>query len=63
MARTALFLTVDTNKAATYENHCNKWLADANEAAERGNHEKAERCYEKSQYWLDKANKARGWGE
>lgn len=38
-------------------------LADANEAAERGNRQKAEKLYEKSQYWLDRANKLRGWGE
>lgn len=40
-----------------------KWLADGNAAAEKGNHIKAEKCYAKSQYWLDKANKDRGWGE
>lgn len=40
-----------------------RYLADANEAAEQGKTEKAERLYEKSQYWLDKANPARGWGE
>ena len=39
----------------------NRWLAEGNEAAERGNHKKAERCYEKGQYWLDRANKALGW--
>lgn len=33
-----------------------KWLADGNEHAERGEREKAERCYDKSQYWLDRAN-------
>lgn len=40
-----------------------RWLADANEAAERGNHVKAERLYEKGQYWLDLSNKLRGNGE
>jgi len=39
---------------------CNKWLADGNEAAEQGNHAKAEKCYEKSQYWLDRFNKLCG---
>jgi hypothetical protein len=47
----------------TAEERAAKWLADANEQAEKGNHEKAERMYEKSQYWLDRANKDRGWGE
>lgn len=35
-------------------------LAKANEAAERGQHDKAERLYERSQYWLDRANKLLG---
>lgn len=39
-----------------------KYLADANEAAERGNHEKAEKLYEKGQFWLDRSNKLRGAG-
>lgn len=42
------------------EERANKWLADANEAAERGNHAKAERLYEKAQYWLDRFNKLAG---
>ncbi|WP_087132042.1 hypothetical protein [Caballeronia pedi] len=33
-----------------------KWLADGNEAAERGDRRKAEQCYEKSQFWLDRYN-------
>lgn len=37
-----------------------RYLADANEAAELGQHEKAERLYEKGQYWLDRSNKLRG---
>ncbi|RWF33758.1 hypothetical protein [Mesorhizobium sp.] len=35
-------------------------LADANEAAEKGQKAKAEKLYDKSQYWLDRA-KLRGW--
>lgn len=35
-------------------------LASANEASERGDHDKAERLYERSQYWLDRSNKLRG---
>lgn len=35
-------------------------LADANEAAERGDKARAERLYAKAQYWLDRSNKARG---
>lgn len=47
----------------TAEERAGRWLADANEAAEQGKHEKAEKLYAKSQYWLDRANNARGWGE
>lgn len=32
------------------------WLADGNEAAERGDKKKADACYEKSQFWLDRYN-------
>lgn len=39
------------------------WLAKANEAAEKGQNEKAERLYEKGQHWLDVSNKLRGCGE
>jgi len=39
------------------------WLYRANLAAERGEHEKAERMYEKGQKWLDLSNKLRGCGE
>lgn len=35
-------------------------LADANEAAENGNRAKADRLYEKGQYWLDRYNKLAG---
>ena len=37
-----------------------RYLADANEAAERGEAEKAERLYEKGQFWLDRLNKLLG---
>ncbi len=37
-----------------------RYLADANEAAERGNSAKAERLYEKGQFWLDRYNKLAG---
>lgn len=37
-------------------------LAAANEAAERGNHAKAEKLYAKGQHWLDRSNKLRGNG-
>lgn len=33
-----------------------RWLADGNDAAERGNRAKADLCYEKSQFWKDRYN-------
>ena len=36
------------------------YLADANAAAERGQHEKAEKLYAKGQFWLDRYNKLVG---
>lgn len=38
------------------------WLARANQAAERGEKEKAERMYAKGQKWLDLSNKLHGNG-
>lgn len=33
-----------------------RWLANGNEAAERGDSARAERCYDKAQFWLDRYN-------
>lgn len=38
------------------------WLAKGNYHAERGNKAKAEECYSKGQFWLDRSNKLRGNG-
>lgn len=37
-----------------------RYLADANEAAENGNQAKANKLYEKGQFWLDRYNKLAG---
>lgn len=37
-----------------------KYLGDANEAEERGDHGRAERLYAKSQFWLDRYNRLAG---
>lgn len=37
-----------------------RYLADANEAAERGDTVKAEKLYAKGQFWLDRYNKLAG---
>ena len=46
--------------AESYSGH---WLALGNEYAERGDSVNAERCYAKSQYWLDRANLLSNQGE
>lgn len=38
----------------------NQYLADANEASERGDKMKADKFYEKGQFWLDRYNKLAG---
>lgn len=48
------------DKIADADMHGGRWLAKANEYAERGDHEKAEKCYAKGQYWLDRANQLLG---
>lgn len=47
-------------KALTAEVRASQWLADGNAARERGNMAKAEKCYAKSQFWLDRYNKLTG---
>lgn len=42
------------------EERGNRALADANEAAERGDHEKAATLYAKGQFWLDRYNRLAG---
>lgn len=54
---------IDTRKlyerVAEYDMRGSNWLAMANEYAEAGKKEKAEECYDKCQYWLDKSNALR----
>lgn len=35
------------------------WLAKANELAERGKQQQADRAYQKGQFWLDRSNRLR----
>lgn len=49
-------------KIADADARGSKYLADANEASEKGNQAKAENLYAKGQYWLDRSNKLRGAG-
>lgn len=41
------------------EVRCDQWLAAGNLASERGDAQKAQKCYDKSQFWLDRANALR----
>lgn len=47
-------------KAIDAEARCSRWLADGNEATEKGNAVKAEKCFKKAQFWLDRFNKICG---
>jgi hypothetical protein len=47
-------------KADDAEMRAGKWLADANEANEAGDKERAEKLYAKAQFWLDRMNKYLG---
>ncbi|WP_434716313.1 hypothetical protein [Paraburkholderia sp. A3RO-2L] len=38
------------------ETRASQWLADANEARERGDEKRAAECDAKSQHWLDRFN-------
>jgi hypothetical protein len=49
-----------SERVADADDRGGRYLADANEAAERGDTAKAEKLYEKGQYWLDLSNKLRG---
>ena len=51
-----------SEKIADADERGGRYLADANEAAERGDDDKAEKLYEKGQYWLDRANRLLGNG-
>ncbi|MBY3055055.1 hypothetical protein HF263_03045 [Rhizobium leguminosarum] len=49
-----------SERIADADDRGGRYLADANEAAERGDTAKAGKLYEKVQYWLDLSNKLRG---
>lgn len=52
---------IENDPAATAEMHSSHYLAEGNAADERGDHTKADAFFEKSQEWLDEANRLRGW--
>lgn len=51
-----------SERIAEADERGSRYLADANEAAEAGKKDKAEKLYEKGQFWLDRSNKLRGNG-
>jgi hypothetical protein len=53
-------LSTSHPKVLDAEQRCSTWLADGNEYNERGQKAKAEKCYDKAQYWLDRYNKLTG---
>lgn len=42
------------------EIRCSQWLADGNEADERGDKITAQKCWDKSGFWRDRYNKLAG---
>lgn len=52
-----------TERIFDAEVRSSKWLADGNEYAEAGKTAMAEKCYDKGQFWLDRANLLSGLGE
>ena len=55
MAKTLQEKIVEAEQRASF------YLAEGNEAEEKGRSQKAEQLYEKGQRWLDKLNKLQGW--
>ena len=49
-----------TDRIADADQRGNDWLARARDAADRGDQKRAEECYRKGNYWLDRSNKLRG---
>lgn len=50
-------------RVLTAETRASQWLADANEARERGDVKRATECDAKSQFWLDRFNVLSGRGD
>ena len=53
-------MTATREKIIEAEQRGSAWLADGNEAEERGDAEKADKCFAKAQFWLDRYNKLAG---
>lgn len=54
-------MKTDYTKRIQYaDTRASHWLAEGNQYADQGKKLKAEQCYAKAQYWMDKYNKLRG---
>lgn len=51
------------DRALDAEVRASQWLADGNAASEAGNQQKADECFAKAQFWLDRANLLSGRGD
>ena len=49
--------------ASDIHHKCGHWLAEANEAGEKGNSKREELCLKKAQYWLDRLNQIEGYND
>lgn len=49
-----------SEKIADADLRGNVWLAKARRAEDGGNQARADECYRKGNYWLDRSNKLRG---
>ena len=56
-------MTVTDGKIVHAEMMAARYLGNYNEAVAAGRVERAEKLHAKAQYWLDRANDLRGWGE
>ncbi|MFL6970075.1 hypothetical protein ACJ6X8_27985 [Pseudomonas alvandae] len=60
---TKALVTSLAERALEAEAKASQWLADGNQAQEAGRTVKAERCFQKAQFWLDRANLLSGQAE
>lgn len=58
--RIAVKIAMNKSKAQKALERSSHWLAESNAANEKGNPHKANLCYSKSQFWLDRYNKLSG---
>ncbi len=50
----------EAEKIADAETNSSRWLGNGNAALEAGKNDKAKKCFDKAQFWLDRVNRLRG---